>query len=89
MVWLLISATLILAAILGVQLYWVRMFKKAQQQHLQETKENNRPTMWDVREVLKEGDRDMAVQLYCEVFGIEDIEKARKEVDELVRSMRS
>lgn len=88
MVWLISLAVVVLAAILVVQLYWVWMFKKAQQQHLQEIKESNRPTMWDVREVLKGGDRDLAVQLYCEVFGIDDIEKARREVDEIERSMR-
>ncbi|NTV30181.1 MAG: hypothetical protein HGA80_08895 [Candidatus Omnitrophica bacterium] len=88
MIWLIAFGVLVLTAILGVQLYWVWMFKKAQQQHLQEMKENNRPTMWDVREVLKGGDRDLAVQLYCEVFGIDDIERARREVDEIERGMR-
>ena len=88
MIWLLLFATLVLTGILAVQLYWVWMFKKAQQQHLQELKDHNRPTIWDVRQVLKEGDRDLAVQLYCEVFGIDDIERARKEVDDLGRSMK-
>lgn len=88
MIWLLSFVVFVLVAILVVQLYWVWMFKKAQQQHLQEMKESSRPTMWDVREVLKGGDRDLAVQLYCEVFGIEDIERARKEVEEIERSMK-
>ena len=87
MFWFCVFIAVILTAILAVQIYWVFVMQKAQKQYLQEARENGRPTMWDVREVLKEGDRDLAVQLYCEIFSIEDIERARKEVDELGRSL--
>ncbi len=88
MIWLFAFIAVLLAAILGVQIYWVWMFKKAQKQYQNEMKENSRPTIWDVREVLLEGDRDLAVQLYCEVFGIEDIERARKDVEEMERGLK-
>jgi hypothetical protein len=88
MFWLLILIAMILMAVLLVQIYWVWMFRKAQKQYLQDVKEHGRPTMWDVREALKEGDRDMAVNLYCEVFGIEDIERARKEVEDMERGLK-
>lgn len=82
-----IAVIVLLIGILGVQVYWVWFVSKTQKQLLQEQREAA-PTMWDVREVLKEGDKDLAVQLYCQVFNIEDIERARREVEELARSMK-
>ncbi|MBF0485184.1 MAG: hypothetical protein HQL16_01590 [Candidatus Omnitrophica bacterium] len=88
MLWLMIFISVVLTAILGVQVYLVCMVRKARKQYLQELKEHSRPTMWDVRETLLEGDRDLAVQIYCEIFGLEDIEKARKDVEEIERSLK-
>lgn len=89
MIILLSFIAFVLTAILVAQIYWVWMFKKAQKQYMSEVKENSRPTMWDVREVLMEGDRDLAVQLYCEVFGISDIERARRDVEEMERGLQN
>ncbi len=84
MLWFYITVIVLLGGIFLVQLYWVWFVQKTQKQLLQEQKESQ-PTMWDVREVLKEGDKDLAVQLYCQIFNTNDIEKARREVEELAR----
>lgn len=45
--------------------------------------------MFDVWETLRHGDKDMAAELYCEIFNLEDIQRARKEVEELERSLKA
>ncbi len=85
--WFYIAITVLLVCILLVQVYWVWFVSKTQKQLLADQRESA-PTMWDVREVLKEGDKDLAVQLFCQVFNIDDIERARREVEELARSMK-
>ncbi len=87
MMWFYIAITVLLVCILLVQVYWVWFVSKTQKQLLADQRESA-PTMWDVREVLKEGDKDLAVQLFCQVFNIDDIERARREVEELARSMK-
>lgn len=84
MPWFYITVVVLLVGIFAVQLYWVWFVQKTQKQLLQEQKESQ-PTMWDIREVLKEGDKDLAVQLYCQVFNTNDIEKARREIEELAK----
>ena len=77
-----ISVTL--AVLLGLQIYWIWALRKAQKQYLEQARFEE-PTMWDVRQVLLDGDKDLAVQLYCDIFRIQDIERARKEVEEFSR----
>lgn len=88
MVWFYVLMSVVAVAILGIQVYWLWMVKKAQKVYLKEM-QDQAPTMFDVREVLLQGDRDMAVKLYCEIFGIEDVERARREVEELERSIKN
>lgn len=44
-------------------------------------------TMFDVRHLLMEGDKELAIQLYCEIFNTTPT-KARKDVSELERSLK-
>ena len=44
-------------------------------------------TMFDVRHLLMEGEKDLAIQLYCEIFNTSPI-KARKDIEELERSLK-
>jgi len=46
-----------------------------------------RATMFDVRHLLMEGERDMAIQVYCEIFKTTPI-KAKKDVEDLERSLK-
>ena len=84
MVWFAVFISVMLVILLGLQIYWVLAMRKAQKQYLEQAR-HEEPTMWDVREVLLDGDKDLAVQLYCDIFRIQDIERARREVEEFSR----
>ena len=84
MIWFFVFISVMLVALLGLQIYWVLAMRKAQKQYLEQAR-HEEPTMWDVREVLLDGDKDLAVQLYCDIFRMQDIERARKEVEEFSR----
>lgn len=88
MLWFYILISVIGLSILAIQLYWLWMVRKAHKVYLKEL-QSQAPTMFDVREMLLHGDKDMAVKLYCEIFAIEDIERARKDIEELQRSINS
>ena len=45
------------------------------------------PTMFDVRRLLKEGDREAAIRLYMKLFKMSS-QQARKDVEELERSLK-
>ena len=44
-------------------------------------------TMFDVRHLLMEGEKDLALQLYCEIFNTFPA-KAKKDIAELERSLK-
>ncbi|MDE1920499.1 MAG: hypothetical protein KGJ09_01775 [Candidatus Omnitrophica bacterium] len=46
-----------------------------------------RGTMFDVRHLLMEGEKELAIQLYCEIFQTTPL-KAKKDVEELERSLK-
>jgi hypothetical protein len=47
----------------------------------------NRATMFDVRHLLMEGDKEKAIQVYCEIFQTTPA-KAKKDVEDLERSLK-
>jgi hypothetical protein len=47
-----------------------------------------RPTMFHVRDLLLKQEKDMAIQMYCEIFRVGKKE-AKKAVDELERSIQN
>ena len=44
-------------------------------------------TMFDVRHLLMEGEKELAIRVYSEIFGV-SLFKARKDVEELQRSLK-
>ena len=46
-----------------------------------------RATMFDVRHLLMEGEKELAIQVYCEIFKTTPI-KAKKDIEELERSLK-
>jgi hypothetical protein len=46
-----------------------------------------RATMFDVRHLLMEGEKELAIQLYCEIFQTTPV-KAKKDVEDLERSLK-
>ena len=46
-----------------------------------------RATMFDVRHLLMEGEKELAIQVYCEIFQTSPF-KAKKDIEELERSLK-
>jgi hypothetical protein len=46
-----------------------------------------RATMFDVRHLLMEGEKELAIQIYCEIFQTTPA-KAKKDVEDLERSLK-
>ena len=46
-----------------------------------------RATMFDVRHLLMKGEKELAIQVYCEIFQTTPI-KAKKDVEDLERSLK-
>ena len=44
-------------------------------------------TMFDVRHLLMEGEKELAIQVYCEIFQTTPL-KAKKDIEELERSLK-
>jgi hypothetical protein len=49
--------------------------------------QRGKATMFDVRHLLMEGEKELAVQVYCEIFQTTPV-KAKKDVEELERSLK-
>ena len=49
--------------------------------------QRGKATMFDVRHLLMEGEKDLAIRLYCEIFNTTPT-KAKKDVEELERSLK-
>jgi len=49
--------------------------------------QKGKATMFDVRHLLMEGEKDLAIQVYSEIFHTSLI-KAKKDVEELERSLK-
>ncbi len=49
--------------------------------------QKGKATMFDVRHLLMEGEKDLALQLYCEIFNTHP-GKAKKDIAELERSLK-
>ena len=49
--------------------------------------QKGRPTMFDVRQLLMEGKKDLALQVYCDIFQTTP-GKAKKDIEELERSLK-
>ena len=73
---------LISILIVSLRRYWV-MSKARKDGNLPKGK----PTMFDVRQLLMEGKKDLAIEVYCAIFHTTP-SKSRKDVEELQRSLK-
>jgi len=55
--------------------------------HVRPSARKGKATMFDVRHLLMEGEKELAVQLYCEIFNTMPA-KAKKDIEELERSLK-
>ena len=63
--------------------YWFLVVSRTRRQ---EKPPKHKPTMFDVRRLLKEGDKEAAIRLYSKIFKVA-LKQARKDVEELQRSL--
>jgi hypothetical protein len=49
--------------------------------------QRGKATMFDVRHLLMEGEKELAIQVYCEIFQTTPV-KAKKDVEDLERSLK-
>jgi hypothetical protein len=68
-------------------LYWLWINGQTRAEHKGKTPPINNPTMFDVRRLLKEGDREGAIRYYARIFKV-SARQARKDVEELERSLK-
>lgn len=74
-----------IVAVIAVQLYWIYMVNR-ERKFLEEEMADDQITMFDVRQLLMEGEKEMAVKVYSDLFDVSE-EQAQKDVEELERSM--
>jgi hypothetical protein len=74
----------IICVILFCSLYWLWINPR---HRTREKPPVNNPTMFDVRRLLKEGDKKAAIRSYARIFKVSS-SQARKDIDELERSMK-
>lgn len=67
--------------------YWVFIMKGAPPAFFKKKQPERRPTMFDVRRLLQEQDREGAIKMYIEIFHV-SYRKAKKDIEDLERSLR-
>ena len=80
--YILLVALLSAVVVIARRRYWT-MSKARRDGKLPQGK----PTMFDVRQLLMEGKKDLAIEVYCAIFNTMPT-KAKKDVEELARSLK-
>ena len=68
-------------------LYWVIIMKGTPSAFFKKKAPQRKPTMFDVRRLLQEGDRDGAVKCYMQIFKVSS-KKAKKDIEEFERNLK-
>ena len=79
-----ILVTLVCALVL-FNVYRMRLINEARRRGKLPLK--GKATMFDIRHLLMEGEKELAIQIYCEIFHV-TLMKAKKDVEELQRSLK-
>ena len=67
--------------------YWFFVMKGASGLLPRKKTPQRKPTMFDVRRMLQEGNRDQAIRIYIQIFKVSQ-KKARKDIEELERNLK-
>lgn len=73
-----------IVAVIGVQLYWIFVINR--QRRDENDIDRQDVTMFDVRELLMEGEKELAIKVYQDLFDASD-DEARREVEAIERSL--
>ncbi|MBP6343577.1 MAG: hypothetical protein KA403_06575 [Candidatus Omnitrophica bacterium] len=65
--------------------YWMWVTRKDRPAKTRQPK--TKPTMYDVRRLLQEGNRDGAISLYIQIFKV-PAKQARKDIEEFERNLK-
>ena len=76
---------LLICSLVLLNIYRVRLMNDARRRG--KLPKKGKATMFDVRHLLMEGEKELATQLYCEIFSV-TLTKAKKDVEELQRSLK-
>lgn len=86
MIVILYAAVIVLVcSLVIINIYRMRLVNSARRNGKLPVK--GKATMFDVRHLLMEGEKELAIGLYCEIFRVSEI-KAKKDVEELQRSLK-
>lgn len=85
MVFLYITLVLLVCLLVIINIYRLRIVHDARRRG--KLPQKGKATMFDVRNLLMEGEKELATELYCEIFHV-NMAKAKKDVDELQRSLK-
>ena len=85
MIYLYLSLVVMVCLWVGYNIYFNHFFMDAKRRGKLPPK--GRATMYDVRHLLMEGEKELAVAVYCEIFQITP-GKAKKDIEELERSLK-
>ena len=66
--------------------YWIWHLNQARRRGLYPLKD--KPTLFDVKELLLKGEKESAIRVYCQIFG-SNYSEAKKAVEELERSLKA
>jgi hypothetical protein len=85
MVFLYITLIILVCSLIALNIYRLRFLNDARRRG--KLPKKGRATMFDVRHLLMEGEKELATQIYCEIFSV-NLTKAKKDVEELQRSLK-
>ena len=84
MVYLYIVLIILVCILVLLNVNWERVLINARRRHMLP---KGRATMFDVRHLLMEGEKELAIQVYCEIFHTMPT-KAKRDIEELERSLK-
>lgn len=80
------TALIIMVALLvSISSYRAWVFKDARKRG--KLPQKGKATMFDVRQLLMDGEKELAIEVYGEIFNV-NVVKAKKDVEELQRSLK-
>jgi hypothetical protein len=85
MVYAYTALILLVCSLVIINIFRIRLLNDARRRGKLPLK--GKATMFDIRHLLMEGEKDLAIQLYCEIFHV-TLPKAKKDVEELQRSLK-
>ena len=72
---------------IGFQIYWIWTSPRAPREG-KFLERKGKTTMFNVRQLLVDGNKESAIKMYCEIFDVPH-KQAQKDIEELERSLKA